>query len=359
MESVTEFIDAGYTHCGQRNEGGRIVVSLSWDQRPVACGRCGHGVLHGHGWRGRRLSHAPIGVAPCDLLIAFRRYRCAACKALASAALPRLRPRARISAGLAEFVRLQVLWLGSALSRLGQWLALGHHALRRCLSGIEPAAVGAEDLLHLCIDEVYFREPRRFLSVLSTASGKVLGLCEGRGEAPTRKLLDALPQTAREAVRTLATDFNAGQRRAARECLPDALICADHFHLARLITRMRRETLRAEGKDSPACRRATVAARQLRALLKRRDWSAPDIALRTLSAWLERFEDAKGALGKLWRLAEGWQMEIEGYILTRRTTGPAEALNRRIAALRRRACGGASLGNFSQRILLLNLSPHH
>ena len=56
---------------------------------------------------------------------------------------------------------------------------------------------------------------------------------------------------------------------------------------------------------------------------------------------------------------EGWQLEIEGYLLTRRTTGPAEALNRKIAALRRRACCAASLGNFTQRILLLNFSSHH
>jgi transposase len=360
MESVTEFIEAGYTYCGQRSEGGRIVVSLSWERRPEACLRCGHAVLHSHGWRARRLSHAPIGAAPCDLLITFRRFRCAACRASAGSAQPGVAPRARISAALAEFVRLQVLWLGSALSRLGQWLGLGHHALRRCLPAPDGiGGIGARELADLCIDEVYFHEPRQFLSVLSTARGKVLGLCEGRGEAPTRKLLCALPGAVREGVRTLATDLSAGQRKAARECLPDALICADHFHLARLITRMLRETARAYPKHSRPQQCAKQAAWELRELLKRRDWPAADRAMRTLAEWIERFAGSQGPLGKLWRLVEGWQLEIEGYMLTRRTTGPAEALNRKIAALRRRACGYTNLGNFSHRILLLNLSSHH
>ena len=79
---------------------------------------------------------------------------------------------------------------------------------------------------------------------------------------------------------------------------------------------------------------------------------------RAHAEWIEGFAGSRGPLGKLWRLVEGWQLEIEGYMLTRRSTSPAEALNRKIAALRR-ARSGANLDNFSRRILLLNFSPHH
>jgi transposase len=76
-------------------------------------------------------------------------------------------------------------------------------------------------------------------------------------------------------------------------------------------------------------------------------------------AWLGRWHDTPGTMHTRWKTVDQWQLEIEGYLTTGRSTGPAEALNRRIALLLRRACGYTNLHNFTQRIMFLNVSLHH
>jgi transposase len=144
----------------------------------------------------------------------------------------------------------------------------------------------------------------------------------------------------------VASDFNAGQIKAAQSCLPLALVSADRFHLARLMRRMLRNCPPAQ---LPAARQA---ARELRGVLAAREAAE-------LEQWIQRWQGHSGPLGSLHATVERWQVEIENYIQTRRSTGPAEALNRRIALLRRCACGYTSIRNFTHRILLLNLAPHH
>jgi transposase len=295
------------------------------------------------------LSHAPVGLKPCDLLISFRRYRCLACGKVHSPQLPLVAPRARISEALRGFVHFAASGLGLAFRRLAQWLKLSWATLRRCLAPAPDPLVGAaaQELRQLCLDEVFFCEPRRHLTVLSCASGRVLGLAEGRGAQPSRNLLSALPEPVLERVETLATDLSLGQRRAALDCLPNALVCADHFHVVRLIRKRLRE--------APAAQRPLLgpAARQLRETLRGDDSAGID-------TWLKRWlRQGPPALAKLYGTVDRWQLELEAAIETKCSTGPAGALNRKIALLRRLACGYTNIDSFIQRILWLNHPPHH
>jgi transposase len=200
---------------------------------------------------------------------------------------------------------------------------------------------------HLCLDEVYFREPRRYLTVLSDAGrGTALGVEEGRGYAPSSHLLRRLPAEVRAQVETLATDLNWGQRKAALELLPHAEVAADCFHLVRLA----RNTLRhSQASQRPAAR---LAVRELLAILRGRNHPA-------LHPWVVRWKHAAGPLLTLVTTVSRWELEIETYLLTGRSTGPAEALNRKIALLRRRACGYTNRDNFIGMILSLQPSSHH
>jgi transposase len=345
MESLTEVLGLGGLELtAVRREGVFSILEARSAARVERCPRCGSGHLHSHGWRLRRLSHVPLAQSPCILELRFRRFRCQDCRAVSSPDLEAAAPRRRLSAALRRWVAFAALELRVALAALGRWLKLGWGALRACID--VPPPPNLEDLRHLCLDEVFFREPRRYLTVLSCADGRVLGLAEGRGATPSMQLLQRLPPAVLEQVQTLATDFNWGQRRAALEQLPNALVCADHFHLARLIRRMVRETPAAQRLQS---RRA---ARELRAVLRGGDSSR-------LEDWIADHAAATGALGALQRHVQRWQLEIESAIETGRSTGPAEALNRKIALLRRQACGYTNRDSFIQRILWLNLSPHH
>lgn len=347
MESVAEFVSSGYLYGQARESLGRVEISLEWPGRVDCCPCCGSRVLHSHGFRQRRVSHLPVGEKPCDLLVSFRRFRCQSCRAVLNPELPQLGPRCRLSARLRNFVCFLSIKLKLAFLPLQRWLGVGWTSLRRCLPPApDPLAQAQpEELRHLCLDEVFYREPRRYLTVLSCASGRVLGLSEGRGERPSRKLLSELPGPLLEAVETLATDLSHGQRRAASACLPNALVCADHFHVTRLLRKAWREATQTQRP------RLRPALRRLRKILRGERVEA-------VGRWLDKWRDRPG-LQSLHSTIEGWQLEIESAIETGASTGPAEALNRKIALLRRQACGYTNLNNFTQRILWLNFSSHH
>jgi transposase len=313
MSSLAEMYGmSGWTVTHVQHQGQSWCIEAKLEGRRPCCPYCGAaaGRQYRHGWRTRYVSHLPVGLACCDLLVRFARYRCQECRRTNTPELPGLGRRARLSDRLRQYVNDLVVKFHMSVQPLAEWLQLGWNTIWRCIRQAPPPAL--DEARDLCLDEVFHCEPRQYLTVLSCANGQVLDVEPGRGEVPSRKLLLRLPDTVRELVETLATDFNAGQRRAAYACLPQAEVVADCFHLLRL-------------KDQPA-----------------------------LYSW----QHTPGTLHKLWKTVDQWQLEIEGYLNTGRSTGPAEALNRRIALLRRRACGYTNLNNFTQRIMLLNCSLH-
>jgi transposase len=346
MGSITSvFSIEDYVIADTRSEGSGIVIAVR-QRRPrrPRCPHCGHRRPWKHDSRTRRVAHLPVGQRRCDLELTVQRYRCPRCTRTFTPELPGMPRRARLSAALRSFVNFVIIKLRVALVRVQDWLQLGWNTLWRCLADPQPPPL--DELRHLCLDEVYFCEPQRFLTILSDAEhGQVLGQAQGRGERPSRQLLTALPADVRANVDTLATDLQAGQRKAAYDCLPAAEVCADCFHVMRLARRAVREAL-------PAQKEATrLAVRQLRRIMQTKDQPG-------FLEWLRDWASASGSLERLHQTLEQWQLEIESYLATGRTTGPAEALNRKIALLRRIACGYTNLDNFSKRISLLNYSPH-
>lgn len=346
MSSLTDLIGlSGWSVTDAEQRGSGWQVAAQPELQRSSCPHCGAKAQrqHRHGWRTRCVSHIPVGIALCDLRVRFVRYRCQDCRRTHTPELPGIRRRARLSDGLRGFVQWLAKQFQLGVKQLAGWLGLGWNTVWRCIE--QAPSPDLSTVRDLCLDEVFYREPRKYLMVLSSADGRVLDLEPGRGERPSNAVLLRLPEVVREQIETLATDFNAGQRKAARASLPQAEIVADCFHLVRLARRAVRDA-------QPTQRAVTViAARELRLLLRRREPAA-------LSGWLQRWRGQSGTLRRLWNTVDRWELEIEGYLTTGRSTGPAEALNRRIALLRRRACGYTNLDNFIRRIMLLNLSLH-
>ena len=346
MGSITSvFSISEYSVTRTRSEGSGVVITVR-PKRPrrPRCPHCGAPRPWKHDRRQRRVAHVPVGQQCCDLELTVQRYRCPHCRHTFTPDLPGIRRRARLSEALRNFVNFVVVKLGVALRLVEDWLRLGWNTLWRCLADPQPPSL--DKLHHLCLDEVFYREPRRYLTILSNADhGHVLGQAQGRGERPSRQLLTALPADVRANIDTLATDLQAGQRKAAYSCLPTAEVCADCFHVMRLARRAVREALPAQKETT------RLAVRQLRSIMRTKDQPA-------FLKWLRDWDSASGSLKGLHKTMQQWQLEIESYLTTGRTTGPAEALNRKIALLRRIACGYTNLDNFSKRISLLNYLPH-
>jgi transposase len=311
------------------------------------CPHCGCRKMQRHDLRQRRLAHAPQGCVPVEIAVWVRRYRCPRCGKTHTPAPPGLPRRARLSPALREFLGWICSKLTTPVTLVAQAFRLGWQTVKSCIVPAAPPELS--HLRHLCIDEVYRGQRHQFKTILSDAlTNTPLGVAEGRGRRPAERLLGALPAAVREQIETLATDFAEGHRTAGYHCLPNVRVVADCFHLVRL----GRLAVRASiGRAKPM---AQQAYRELRALLS--DRASP--ALGRLTSWLEKWADANGPLAVLRRTVEDWELEIEAYLTTRRSNGPAEVLNRKIALLRRRACGYANQSNFNQRILSIRSSPH-
>lgn len=335
----------GYIIDNTERQGHQLLLHVHQQRRPrPKCPHCGHRKPWRHGGRTRRVSHLPWGQSPCDLVITVERFRCPACHKTFTPRLPGIARRARLSTALRDFVHFLVVKQGNVLKRLQSWLKLGWNTLAGCLRESGPPDLC--QLRHLCLDEVAYRRPRTYLTILSDgATGRVLGTSLGRGNTPSRTLLNGLPAITREGIETLATDLNTGQRKAAYACLPDALVCADLFHVVRLAKRAIRNA------DREQQRVVRQAVRQLLKVLRGRDGDG-------FQRWLKGWQGSAGTLQTLHNTLTKWEVEVENYLTTGRTTGPAEALNRKIALLRRQACGYTNLDNFNRRIMLLNDSLH-
>lgn len=118
--------------------------------------------------------------------------------------------------------------------------------------------VDALHVKHLGIDEHryrrahWYRDPgtrnwRRvepwMTTLVNTASGQVLGIVDGRDSAAVEGWLGERPQAWRDRVTVVAIDPLAAFKKAITDCLPNAQIAVDLFHLVQLgnqcVTRVR------------------------------------------------------------------------------------------------------------------------
>lgn len=319
------------------------------------CPYCGHAKTWRHGKRKRYVSHASLGRESIDLDVTFERFKCPSCGKTHTPKLPEVGRRARISDKLKSEIGDLVHYFKCAIQEAAKWLKVSWGTVWRALSWERPPVLPAfAKLKNLCIDEVFFRSPMRFFTVLSDAdSGKVLCVAPGKGYNPARKMLLSLPPDVRERIDTLSTDFAGGHRKAAYKFLPNVFVIADRFHLERIA----RKAIKHSSKEEREL--AKPAVRELRQLLD----AGGRRGLAMLQDWLSHWRKAGKAfpqspLSSLVKLVDEWQMEIEGYLETGCSNGVAEAINRKIALLRRKACGYTNPANFIRRIYRLNLPLH-
>ena len=347
--SVSEFLKLGGCEVLEVRREGRVEVIEGRVVKAEApsCPHCGRERMWRHGKRKRRISHAPYDDTRVDLLVTFDRWRCPDCGRTYTPELAVAARRARLSNALKDFIAGIIRAMRGCVASVAKWVHVSWGAVWRVLERARPWIPA--NVKDLCIDEVFFRQPHKFFTILSDADGaRVVAVASGRGYKAAKDALSQLPADVRRLVDTLATDFCKGHKTAAYEMLQGVTVVADRFHLQRLA----REAVRAASKEDRE--RALVCVRELKAILRQ---GGPE-AVKALSEWVRAFSREKGELASLVALVDDWQPEIWAYLLTRCSNGVAEAINRKISLLRRNACGYTNPANFIRRILLLNPPLH-
>ena len=249
----------------------------------------------------------------------------------------------------------------------------------------------------------YFRESdgswRRYepwmSTIVNTATGRVLGVVDGRDSTGIGGWLKARPQEWLDQVEVVAIDPSAAFRKALREHLPRAAVSVDPFHLVKLandtLTAVRQRVTREhKGRRGRLLDPSWTNRRLLLRgadTLSQRGWERLEATFRTddptqqiSAAWgvkeqlrrllktttLEQAHAEKMRLGgyvlaanmpetdKLWATINTWWNEIEVVIVTGITNARTEAANTNIKQIKRTGRGFRNPDNYKTRIILAN-----
>jgi len=238
------------------------------------------------------------------------------------------------------------------------------------------------------LDEFSVRRRRLYhTAICDLMDGEVMEVVEGQGKQKVEEYLNKLPEP--EKVKAVAMDMHEPFRQAVQECLPNAKVVADKFHVIRHINeavdkvRNRHQGGNAKGKRRDLFRsRYTV----LKGAERLADWEKerlnrlfplyPEVRIawdlkEDFRAWYKERDRSKaeGMLGLLEdRIARGsipefkellsifsnWREEILNYFDYRITNGFVEGKNNRIKTIKRMAYGYRNMANFRLRILATN-----
>ena len=221
-------------------------------------------------------------------------------------------------------------------------------------------------------------------------TGAVLDVVDGRRGTAVRWWLRARPESWRARVQIVAIDMSAEFRAAIRDVLPNALIAADHWHVATRGTLMVTQVRRRRSWDLHARRgrvvdpswkyRTLLTCKQDNLSLAQRSrldqilaadaelavvWAIKEItvqllATRTSAEFAAEWAQLEAAVratdlpepAALFKTLKAWKAEIRTFCLTRVTNARTEAANLNAKNIKRAGRGYVNHRNYRARILL-------
>ncbi len=142
-------------------------------------------------------------------------------------------------------VRRRVVWLARSAPKsvVANLQRVDWHTVGRMIERVvaEHTATrggdGLDDLRRIGIDEVAYRKGHRYLMCITDHhSGRLVWAAPGRSEQTAAEFFKALGPERRRRVEAVSVDLHGGWIRATRTWCPQALICADPFHVIKLAT---------------------------------------------------------------------------------------------------------------------------
>jgi transposase len=228
-----------------------VIVSV----RPVArqrgrCGRCRRrcrGYDQGRGerrrWRGLDLGTVRVFVEADSVRVDCPEH------AVVVAAVP----WARHDAGHTRMFDDQVAWLATQTSKTAvtqlmriAWRSVGAIVKRVC-ADVDAVTDRLEGLARIGIDEVSYRKGQQYLTVVvDHDSGNLVWAQPGRDAATVARFFDALGADRAETLTHVSADGAGWISGVVRQKAPQAVLCADPFHVVSWATKclddVRRET---------------------------------------------------------------------------------------------------------------------
>jgi len=216
-----------------------VIVTVKLRRRRRVCSRCGQTGrrLEIHDHRVKRWRHLDLGSCRCVIECRLRRLRCRDCGVHLEAV-----PWARAGARHTRDFEDVVAWLAQQMAKtpIAGLLRIAWDTVGQIVERVVAEQLDERRLLGLiaiAVDEISYRRHQRYLtSVLDHRSGAIVWCAPGRN-ADTLKEFFALLGERKNSIRAVSIDMSGGYESAIRECIPQAEIAFDPFHVVRLAQR--------------------------------------------------------------------------------------------------------------------------
>ena len=389
-----------------RFEPDRVVVGVALRRRRLVCPRCSFSTPHRHDirpmdsvWR-----HLDLGIWRLEVRARLRRLVCPAHGVLTEAV-----PFARYRSDFTRDFEHLVAWLATRTDKTTitrqlriHWRTVGRIIERVCAQELDPDRL--DDLFEIGIDEVGWRKGHRYLTLVADHQRRqIVWGAEGASAKVADTFFEQLGPERCARIEAVSMDMGPGYAKSTRANAPQAIVCIDSFHVAKLggdaLDEVRREywnELRTLG-DQDAAKRFKDArwallkrpekltdrqAQTLRALkaaggkvargyeLKEalRSIFAPGLGVDDVSELLTRFSSraSRSRMQPFVRLARTIRKHRDGILAAVRlglTNARAEALNNKVRLITRRAYGFHSATAALALVMLtcgpITLQPPH
>jgi transposase len=357
--------------------GEGVIVTVRLRRRRRVCSGCGQLGGHIHGRRVKRWRHLDLGCTRCLIECELRRVWCPDCGARYEAV-----PWARAGSRYTRDFEDVVAWLAQQMAKKPiaglmriAWDSVGRIVERVVAEHLDERRL--EGLVQIGVDEISYRRHQRYLtSVVDHRSGAIVWCAPGRN-AETLRAFFALLGERKDSIRAVSIDMSGGYEKAIHECIPQAEIAFDPFHVVRLAQRavdqVRRDEwnahershtpkgrwikgtrwslLKAPAKQKPeqlallaevqhanrALYRAFLLKEELRLIYQ---LERPALAEKQLDAWLDWAPRSR--LDPFVKLARTIRLHRHGILAAIRlglTNGRLEGLNSRIRLISHRSFG--------------------
>lgn len=234
---------------GARIEGDTVVVSVKTQRHRRMC-PCGTLTWSVYDRRVRRWRHLDACGTRIVLEAEICRVDCRSCGRVRTEEVPWARPAARHTIPFENLV----LWCARRMdkSAVADMLAVAWETVDAMVTraaGSPETLARLDGLRRIGVDEISHRRGHRYLSVVvDHDTGDVVWAAEGKGADTLGEFYKLLGPRRCKLLKAVSMDLGAPYRKATRTAARNAQICADPFHLIKLINEtidtVRRRTLR-------------------------------------------------------------------------------------------------------------------
>ncbi len=218
-----------------------VVVTVALHRRRLVCPHCGHKTRFRYDTRpvSSRWRHLDLGIWRLDLRATLRRLRCPS-HGVVVEAVPFARPGAHLTRDLDDLLA----WLAtrmdkSAVARLCRvsWRTVGRACERVVDSELDPDRL--DGLFRIGVDEISWRKQHKYLTlVVDHDRAKVIWGAKGKDAVALDQFFDELGPERSAQLSAVSLDLGPAFIKSvtAEGHAPQAVVCADPFHLVKLVS---------------------------------------------------------------------------------------------------------------------------